>query len=180
MSSGATGVATEKFWRMVVKKRNNSVRAMPSPRQIRFPVETEQRFTMWMQGTESRITVCIGSGCIHFASSQPKAKLCLFVACLVCYLQPLMRCLAHSGAQQIWYLYVARYTWCPYRVVPLGCDLGSQAPSRIGVKMRWVNTGKATGTDKLLNEQRPLFDCPQEVMAPALWNAGPAYLRRRA
>ena len=77
MSSGATGVATEKFWRMVVKKRNNSVRAMPSPRQIRFPVETEQRFTMWTQGTESQITVCIGSGCIHFALSQPKDKLSL-------------------------------------------------------------------------------------------------------
>ena len=107
-------------------------------------------------------------------------ELCLSVTCLVRYLQPLMRYLAHSRAQQIWYLCVERYTWSPYRVVPLGCDLGSQAPSRVGVKMRWVNTGKATGTDKLLNDKRPLFDCPQEVMAPALWNAGPAYLWRRA
>ena len=41
MSSGATGLAKEKFWRMVVKKRNNSARAMPSPRQMRFPVGTE-------------------------------------------------------------------------------------------------------------------------------------------
>lgn len=41
MSSGATGLATEKFWRMVVKKRNNSVRARPSPRQMRLPVDTE-------------------------------------------------------------------------------------------------------------------------------------------
>lgn len=41
MSSGATGLATEKFWRMVMKKRNNSMRAMPSPRQLRFPVGTE-------------------------------------------------------------------------------------------------------------------------------------------
>ena len=41
MSLGATGLDTEKFWRMVVKKRNNSLRAMPSPRQMRFPVGTE-------------------------------------------------------------------------------------------------------------------------------------------
>ena len=107
-------------------------------------------------------------------------ELCLFMTCLMRYLQPLMKCSAHSGAQQIWYLCVERCNCVPYRAVPLGCDLGSQAPSSIGVKMRWVNTGKATGTNKLLNEQRPLFNCLQEVMAPAAWNAGPAYLWRRA
>jgi hypothetical protein len=41
MSLEATGLATEKFWRMDVKKRNNSLRAMLSPRQMRFPVGTE-------------------------------------------------------------------------------------------------------------------------------------------
>ena len=41
MSLGATWLATEKFWRMDVKKRNNSLRAMLSPRQMRFPVGTE-------------------------------------------------------------------------------------------------------------------------------------------
>ena len=84
MFSGAMGVATEKVWRMVVKKRNNSVWAMPSPRQIRFPVGTEQRFTMWTQGTESQITVCIGSRCINFASSHPKAQTLVFIEIKLC------------------------------------------------------------------------------------------------
>jgi hypothetical protein len=43
MSFGATGLAKEKFWRIVVKKRNNSLRATPSPRQMRFPVETKDQ-----------------------------------------------------------------------------------------------------------------------------------------
>ena len=37
---------------------------------------------------------------------------------------------------------------CPRSIFPrcaFGCDLTSPAPSRLVVKMRWVNTGKATG-----------------------------------
>lgn len=67
MSSGATGLATEKFWRMVVKKRNNSARAMPSPRKMRFPLDTE--VTVWTRGE-----------CTFFALSHPTAQTPVFIS----------------------------------------------------------------------------------------------------
>lgn len=73
MSSGATGLATEKFWRMVVKKRNNSALAILSPIQMRLPVDTEDHNVNleWMHilHPEPRYLCPLHSHCMGLALS---------------------------------------------------------------------------------------------------------------
>lgn len=64
-------------------------------------------------------------------------ELCLFVTCLIHYLQPLMRCLAHSGAQQIWYLCVERYTCCPLGTELWLWDVTLVLKPPLGLVWRW-------------------------------------------